>query len=1596
MNGRLNRLLSKSSIYFLLLTMLGIGLLCGAGTKNAYAQQGLVAAYGFNEGSGALTSDSSGYGNTGSISGAAWLTSGKFGSTLLFNGTSDRVNISDSSSLDLTTGMTLEAWVYPTSLGSWRTVILKETSNGLAFGLYASNDSSRPAAYINVGGVDRSATGANSLPPNAWSHLAATYNGTTLLLYVNGTQVASASISGSIPVSSNPMRVGGNAVWGEYFSGRIDEVRVYNTSLTSAQIQTDMNRAVAPDTTPPTVGSVSPLSGATGVSTVSQVTVTFSEAMNSSTITTSTFYLKNPSNVTVSGTLSYNSSTNTATLTPSSSLANSTTYMATVTSGVTDVAGNGLASNYTWSFTTAVSDTTRPTISSVSPSAGATGVSTVSQVTVTFSEAMNSSTITAGTVYLRTSSNATVSASVSYSSATNTAILTPTNSLGNSSSYTATVTTDVRDVAGNAMATAYSWSFTTVSSGALGDGPGGPILVITSGSNPFTRYYGEILLAEGFNEFSIQDISAVSSTILANYDLAILGEISLTSTQATMLTNWVNAGGNLIAMRPDKQLAGLLGLSDAGTSLSEGYILVNTSSGPGAGIVGETIQFHGTADRYTLSGASSLATLYSNATTPTSNPAVTMQSVGSSGGQAAAFVFDLAKSVIYTRQGNPEWSGQERDGISPIRSDDLFYPDWVNLDKVAIPQADEQQRLLANMIIQMNYDRKPLPRFWYFPRELEAVVIMTGDDHGYVSGGTAGRFDQYIAASPSGCSVENWECIRSTSYVSQESSLTRAQAIGYNAAGFEIGLHYTTNCTDYTPASLETVFSSQIGWWSARFSGLPAPTTNRTHCIVWSDYSTQPQVELRHGIGLDANYYYWPPAWVYNRPGFFTGSGVPMRFTTSAGDLIDVYQVATQMTDESNQSYPFTIDTLLDRAIGVEGYYGAFCANIHTDNSVMPQSEAIIGSAKSRGIPVISAAQMLEWLDGRNASSFGSLSWNGNVLGFTVATGQGATGLNIMIPISAGRSVTRITHNGTSVGYTQRNIKGMDYAVISAAYGTYQVTFSVDAALPTVTSVFPLAGATGVNIGVSVSATFSEAMDASTMSATTFTLRDPSGTFVPATVTYDSGANTATLDPTASLSPSTTYTARVLGGSAGVKDVAGNAMANDFSWSFTTASGSTVRYSIWDTTTVPSKPAVTDGQALELGVKFRSNIDGYIVGLRFYKGAQNTGTNVGNLWTSNGTLLASATFTNETSSGWQEVLFSSPIAIVANTTYIGSYHSSSGYFALNDAYFSSGVSNGPLRALANSEDGGNGVYRYGASGFPTQAWNSNNYWVDVFFATAAEPDTTKPTVTLISPSSGQSGVNPGVSVSATFSETMDASTMSATTFTLRDPSGTLVPATVTYSGATKVATLDPSGSLTPGITYTALILGGATGVKDVAGNAMANDVSWSFSTASGSSVRYSIWATTTIPSKAAVTDGQALELGVKFHSNIDGYIVGLRFYKGTQNTGTHVGNLWTSSGTLLASATFTNETSSGWQEVSFFSPVAIVANTMYIASYHSASGYFALNDAYFTSGVDSGPLRALANGEDGGNGMYRYGASAFPSQTWNSNNYWVDVVFEVR
>ncbi len=730
--------------------------------------------------------------------------------------------------------------------------------------------------------------------------------------------------------------------------------------------------------------------------------------------------------------------------------------------------------------------------------------------------------------------------------------------------------------------------------------------------------------------------------------------------------------------------------------------------------------------------------------------------------------------------------------------------------------------------------------------------------------------------------------------------------------------------------------------------------------------------------------------------------------------------------------------------------------------------------------------------------------------------------------------------------------------------------------------------------------------------------------------------------------------------------------------------------------TIPVAPLDPDASAVELGVKFKTDINGTISGIRFYKGGSaNGGTHLAHLWSITGTLLATATFSSESTSGWQAVSFTNPVAVTAGTVYVASYYAPQGRYAEDDFYFQgNGAGAGHVKALAAGVSGANGVYGLG-SVFPTQNYNSSNYYVDVFFSSGSVVDTTPPTITSRTPAAGATGVAVNTTVTATFNEAINQSTLvftlkdslnnnipgstsynsstrvatftpgaslannttytasviaadtagnamasastsfftttvgditppvagsltpasgatnvaanTAVTATFNEPinQGTLVftlkngavsvtgnvsydtntriatftpssalalgatytasisasdttgnamasptawsftitppdltPPTVTsntpatnatnvpantavtatfseaintgtlsfilkdnngvpvpgptasYNAATRVATFTPTNPLALGITYTAFVgasdtagnpmtttyswsftttlpdltpptvtsvtptngstsvatattitatfsedinpatilvtvSGGVTGstsynaanrtatftpsstlsfatlynvtvtANDTAGNAMTSPAAWSFTTAAQPVAPKSIFADTVVPANPAENDGSAVNLGVKFKSDISGYITGIRFYKGSGNSGTHIGTLWSSSGISLASATFTGETATGWQTVKFATPVAITAGTIYVASYYAPNGRYAEDDNFFTSaGVNNGTLHALKNGDSGGNGVYRYATSnRFPNSSFASANYYVDVTF---
>jgi N,N-dimethylformamidase beta subunit-like protein/uncharacterized protein DUF4082/fibronectin type III domain protein/Big-like domain-containing protein len=712
---------------------------------------------------------------------------------------------------------------------------------------------------------------------------------------------------------------------------------------------------------------------------------------------------------------------------------------------------------------------------------------------------------------------------------------------------------------------------------------------------------------------------------------------------------------------------------------------------------------------------------------------------------------------------------------------------------------------------------------------------------------------------------------------------------------------------------------------------------------------------------------------------------------------------------------------------------------------------------------------------------------------------------------------------------------------------------STDATPPTATVESPAGGAK-LSDGATVTVSGTAADSGAGLVAAVEVSTDGGSSWHPAT-----GTSSWTYQWTVHGAPSTTIRARAIDDSANIGAPSAGANVSV-----------SCPCSLFGGTTPPTIDSGDSG-SVELGVKFRSDVAGKVNGIRFYKAAANTGTHVGSLWTAGGALLGEATFSGESSTGWQQVTFPSPIAIQAGTTYVAGYFAPKGHYSAAEWTLNHPPATGtdyldspPLHVLPDVGNG-NGLYQYTSSReFPTHTYQAENYWVDVLFTgTATQPpsqvtnviatagigqatvDWTAPssdggdaiTSYRITPYIGATAQTPVTVSAAATSKTITGLT-GGTSYTFKvaaineagagpdsSPSNAVTPTSATAPGAptTVAASAGPASAtvtwnapssdggspisgyrITPyidataqppvtaaasassatvsglsgGTTYTFTVIaingvgpspesapsnavtpttvnppGAPTGIGATAKSAGAL-VEWTAPASDGGSaitgyritpyVGSSTQAATTVTapaSSASVTglangttytftvaaissagpgaesapsspvtpygmifdlatpsivdsgDGGSVELGVKFRSDVAGAIEGIRFFKAAANTGTHVGSLWTAGGALLSQATFIGETASGWQQVKFANPVAIQADTTYVAGYFAPNGHYSVNGPNLDSGVDNPPLHAPA-GSTSENGVYAYGLTAgFPTNSYQSSNYWVDVLF---
>lgn len=582
--------------------------------------------------------------------------------------------------------------------------------------------------------------------------------------------------------------------------------------------------------------------------------------------------------------------------------------------------------------------------------------------------------------------------------------------------------------------------------------------------NPFGEYLGEILRAEGIPGFVTLSWDEIGAQPLDSFRVILLAEGGLNAAQAERLAAFVSQGGGLVAFRPDAHLAETLGLERLPGELDGGYMQMDAAHPLAQGLETRALQFHGVADYYRPAGVEVVAWVSGMDDRPTQFPAVTIHAFGE--GRAACWCYDLARSVVLSRQGNPAWADQERDGRLGIRGVDMFVG-WMDLDRLDIPQADEQMRLLSRIITDMLEEHLPLPRLGYFPAGKRGVLIATGDSHQNAPGtiekalGLVERYDGQMSiyhtpevmsklrrlvqrgrAELAGVPLVGSIVANNLSYPTPD------DVAGWRARGHEFGLH------PYVEEGLEA------GWeaYQKSFLGFgygPISPTTRTHRILWSGWVETARVQASHGIRMNMDYYHYGTAfqkasgeWVN---GFFNASGLPMKFIDEQGRLLTIYQQVTQLVDEHLMKVPWGggwVDLTADEAVQVAEQVlqraaavgVAVAAQYHVDLFAFEEQyvrnatrfmEGSLSAAVELGFPIWTAESWYRFTEARQQAQM--RRWSADAaagrLEFEVETdGVPQLSLAVMLPVAwNAMRLDQVRVDGAPVAITVEKVGGLEY-----------------------------------------------------------------------------------------------------------------------------------------------------------------------------------------------------------------------------------------------------------------------------------------------------------------------------------------------------------------------------------------------------------------------------------------------------------------------------------------------------------------------------------------------------------------------------------------
>ncbi len=880
----------------------------------------------------------------------------------------------------------------------------------------------------------------------------------------------------------------------------------------------------------PTVISTYPVNAATGVPFNQKIAVTFSENLNATTLTTSTFTLMQGTTP-VSGFVSYSGTT--AIFAPSSNLSPNTGYTATVTTGAKDSLGNALANNYVWSFTTGTAAiVTPPTVSSTVPVNAATGVPFNQKIAATFSEVMDASSITTSNITL-TQGSTPVSGFISYSGTT--AIFAPSNNLLSNTVYTVTITTGVKDLAGNNLANNFAWNFTT-----------GAAAVVTP---PTVSSTDPVNVATGVP--LNQKISATFSEVL---NASTITTATFTLTQGTTsISGFVSYSGTTAIFAP-------------AINLSPNTTYTGTITTGAKDLLGNAL-----ANNFVWSFTTGAAALVTLPTISSTDPLNAATSVPFNQKIAAAFSEVMDASTITTAtfaltQGTTSVSGF----VSYSGTTAIFAPasnllsNTVYTATITTGTKDLSGNALANNFV------------WSFTTGAAAVVTPpTVSSTDPVNSATGVPLNQKVAATfsevlnASTITTATFTLVQGTTPVSGFVSYSGTTAIfapGHNLTpNTKYTATITTGATDLAGNALANNYIWSFTTGAATVVTLPTVTStmplNTATGVALNQQLTATFSEI-----MDASTITTATITLLqgNTPvsGFVSYSGTTATFVPASGL-------------SPNTLYTVTVTT------GVMDLSGNAMANNYVWSFTTIKAVVVTQPAVTSTIPLNAATSVP--LNQQITATF-----NENMAASTVTTStftlvQGTTPVSGFVSYSGTTATFAPTSNlAPSTKYTATITTGVTDLSGNTLIQNYVWSFTTTAGTqPTVTSTVPLNAATSVPLNQQITAAFNENMAASTFTTATFTVVQGT-TPVSGFVSYS--GTTATFSPSSNLAPSTKYTATI---TTGVMDLSGNTLTQNYVWSFTTTAGTQPTV----ISTVPLNAATSVPLNQQITAAFNENMD---------------------------------------------------------------------------------------------------------------------------------------------------------------------------------------------------------------------------------------------------------------------------------------------------------------------------------------------------------------------------------------------------------------------